>query len=193
MNFRDIVLRNRSYRRFDVTCRLDGSLLAGLVELACYTPSARNLQPLRYVAVSDPEECAAVFDSLSWAGYLADWPGPAAPERPAAYLVMLCDTSISPAGAACDSGISAQTILLGATAMGLGGCIVASLDRDRLRALLNIPDRFSIELVIALGMPVENVVIEQMETGADVRYYRDSHGVHHVPKRTVDEVLLTFC
>jgi len=192
MNFRDIVLRSRSYRRFDSSCRLDASRLEGLVELACYTPSAKNLQPLKYVAVSDSEECAAVFSCLSWAGYLPDWPGPAISERPSAYIVMLCDSSISPEGAACDSGIAAQTILLGASAIGFGGCIVASVERERLRSLLCIPDRFSIELVLALGMPVENVVIEQMDVGADVRYYRDSHGVHRVPKRTLDEVLLRF-
>ncbi|MBN1278820.1 MAG: nitroreductase family protein [Chlorobium sp.] len=192
MNFRDLVTRSRTYRRFDSSCRLDARQLAGLVELACYTPSSRNLQPLKYVAVSEIEECSAVYDCLSWAGYLPDWPGPVLQERPAAYLVMLCDLSISFSGAECDSGIAAQTIILGATDIGYGGCIVGSIDRDSLRTLLHIPDGFSIELVLALGKPVESVVIEQMEKGADVRYFRDSHDVHHVPKRTVDEVLLTF-
>ncbi len=191
MNFRDIVTRSRSYRRFDASCRLDDAELAALVELACYVPSSRNLQPLKYVAVSDREECAAVFGCLSWAGYLADWQGPEEDERPAAYLVMLRDLEIS-SGAACDCGIAAQTILLGATSMGLGGCLVASVERDRLGAILNIPPRYAIEFVLALGRPVEPVVIEQMEVSGDVRYYRDPHGIHHVPKRTVGEVLLQF-
>jgi len=191
MNFRDIVTRSRSYRRFDASFRLDDGLLAGLVELACYVPSSRNLQPLKYVAVSDREGCDAVFGCLSWAGYLDDWHGPPEHERPAAYLVMLRDLAIS-SGAACDCGIAAQTILLGATSIGLGGCMVASVDRDRLCAILNIPVRYAIEFVLALGKPVEPVVIEQMREGGDVRYYRDAHGIHHVPKRTLEEVLLRF-
>ncbi|MBM3163194.1 MAG: nitroreductase family protein [Chlorobi bacterium] len=191
MNFRDIVTRSRSYRRFDTSFRLDEELLRGLVELACYVPSSGNLQPLKYVAVSEREACLKVSGCLSWAGYLADWPGPAENELPSAFLVMLCDLDISSA-APCDTGISAQTILLGAASIGLGGCIVASVDRDRLRSILDIPARFRIELVLALGKPVESVVIEQMSEGDDVRYYRDRYGMHHVPKRTVDEVLLKF-
>ncbi len=191
MKFRDMVTRSRSYRRFDTSFRIDDGQLADLVELACYVPSSRNLQPLKYVAVSNSESCADVFGCLSWAGYLTDWHGPVEHERPAAYLVMLCDLEIA-SGAACDSGIAAQTILLGATSMGLGGCIVASVERDRLRSLLGIPDRFAIEFVLALGKPVEPVVIDQMREEGDVRYYRDAHGIHHVPKRTIEEVLLQF-
>jgi nitroreductase len=191
MNFRDLVTRNRSYRRFDGGFRLNRDQLSDLVELACLTPSMKNLQPLKYLAVSSPDACTGVFGCLAWAGYLADWPGPAENERPAAYVVVLCDLEISQE-AACDSGIAAQTMLLGATAMGLGGCIVASLDRERLRSLLDVPPRYRIEFVLALGKPVETVVIEQMPEGADVRYYRDRYGIHHVPKRTVEEVLLSF-
>lgn len=191
MNFRDIVTRSRSYRRFDASFRMEDAELVSLVELACYVPSSRNLQPLKYIAVSKREECDAVFGCLSWAGYLDDWDGPPEHERPAAYLVMLRDLEIS-SGAACDCGIAAQTILLGATALGLGGCLVASVERDRLRTVLNIPARYVIEFVLALGRPVEPVVLEQMQEEGDVRYYRDSHGIHHVPKRTVGEVLLQF-
>lgn len=189
MNFRDLVTRSRSYRRFDGAFRLGHDQLSTLVELASLAPSSKNLQPLKYVAVSSPEVCAQVFGCLSWAGYLADWPGPAEEERPSAYLIVLSDPDIS-SQAVCDSGIAAQTMLLGATAMGLGGCIVASVDRDRLRSFLDLPPHYGIEFVLALGKPVEPVVIEQMQEGGDVRYYRDSHGIHHVPKRTVDEVLL---
>lgn len=191
MGFRDLVLKNRSYRRFDTSRRIEAAELAALVELACYVPSAKNLQPLRYVAVSEPEECSLVFDCLSWAGYLADWPGPVEGERPAAYLTVLSDPDLT-TSALCDSGIVAQTVLLGATEMGLGGCLVASVDRDRLRAVLRIPSRYRIEFVLALGKPVETVVIEQMPEGGDVRYYRDRYGIHHVPKRRVDDVLLSF-
>ena len=104
---------------------------------------------------------------------------------------MLGDQSIA-TEFGCDSGIAAQTVLLGATASGIGGCIVASLDRQKIRELLKIPDTYSILMVIALGKPVETVVIDQMSGNDSVRYFRDAHGIHHVPKRMLDDVLLKF-
>jgi nitroreductase len=162
-----------------------------LIELSCYVPSQKNLQPLKYIPVSEPAMVDALFPALSWAGYLADWPGPSDGERPAAYIVMLGDHSIS-TDFGCSSGIAAQTILLGAAASGIGGCIVATLDRPAIQQLLAIPDGFSIIMVIALGKPIETVVIDQMSPNDSVRYFRDAHGIHHVPKRTLDEVLMKF-
>ncbi|EAT59979.1 nitroreductase family protein [Chlorobium ferrooxidans] len=191
MQFRELVTNSRSYRRFDGSYPVSEEVIRDLVELACYTPSAKNLQPLKFIPVCDPETAALLYPLLSWAGYLADWPGPAEGERPPAYIVMLGDKEISQDFGP-DSGIAAQTILLGATASGLGGCIIAALDRNRIKELLKIPERFSILLVLALGKPQETVVIDQMTDQESVRYYRDRYGVHHVPKRMLDEVLLKF-
>ena len=191
MHFRELVTQCRSYRRFDGNFPVPEDSVRELVELACYVPSAKNLQPLKFIAVCEPSLLEALYPHLSWAGYFADWSGPAEGERPPAYLVMLGDLSIS-SEFACDSGIAAQTILLGATASGLGGCIIGFLDREKTRALLNIPERFSIIMAIALGKPLETVVIDQMGDDDPVRYFRDANGIHHVPKRVVDDVLVNF-
>lgn len=191
MQFRELVTNSRSYRRFDSSYPVQEECLRDLVELACYTPSSKNLQPLKYIPVCDPDTAALLYSALSWAGYLAEWPGPEEKERPPSYIVMLGDLEIS-REFSCDSGIAAQTILLGAAASGLGGCIIASLDRERIRELLRIPDRFSILLVIALGKPRETVVIDQMKERDSVRYYRDRYGIHHVPKRVPDDVIMKF-
>ena len=192
MHFRELVTRCRSYRRFDESVPVTEDALRDLVELACYTPSAKNLQPLKFILLSEPEEVvAALFPLLTWAGYLPHWPGPAEGERPRGYIVMLGDLRIS-SEFACDSGIAAQTILLGATDSALGGCIIASLQKEKIRELLKIPEVFSILLVIALGKPVETVVIDQMEDNGSVHYFRDSNAIHHVPKRVVDDLLLKF-
>ncbi len=90
----------------------------------------------------------------------------------------------------CDHGIAAQSILLGATERGLGGCIIGSINKLNLRNELNIPVRYDILLVIALGKPKEEVEIEKLGTDGDVKYWRDSEGVHHVPKRALDEIIL---
>ncbi len=190
MGFRDLVTRNRSYRRFDESFPVGREVLEGLVELACLTPSAANRQPLRYLPVNDPEAAGTVFGCLKWAGYLKEWPGPGPGERPTAYLLMLSRVEDA-AGAACDTGIAAQTILLGAAEQGLGGCMIGAIDRKRLKAAFDIPDAWTIPLVIALGRPVETVVIEQVESSGDIRYWRDGNDIHHVPKRRVADVMVS--
>jgi hypothetical protein len=130
-----------------------------------------------------------VFPLLGWAGYLKDWPGPAEGERPSAYIIVLGDKEIR-RSFGCDHGIAAQSILLGATEKGLGGCIIGSVQKEGLREALEIPSRYEILLVIALGKPKETVVLEEIDPGGDIKYYRDEHGVHHVPKRSLDELIL---
>ena len=120
---------------------------------------------------------------------MKDWPGPAEGERPAAYFVVLGDREIYTKFDV-DCGIVAQSILLGAVEQGLGGCMIGSIDRDCLRAALEIPERYAIVLVIALGRPNETVVLEDATDPADVDYWRDADGVHHVPKRPLEELLV---
>ena len=186
---RDLVLRNRSYRRFHEEIAIDRQTLTELVELARLSPSAANLQPLKYLLSADPERNARIFPHLAWAGYLPDWPGPAEGERPSAYIVILGDTDVSQSFG-CDHGIAAQSILLGAAERGLGGCMIGSIQRDRLRAVLDMPQRCEILLVLALGKPRETVVIESVDASESIKYWRDETGTHHVPKRSLASLVI---
>lgn len=186
---RDLVVKNRSYRRFHQGFAVERETLLGLVDLARLSASAANLQPLKFVLCCDSRKNALVFPHLAWAGYLKDWPGPSEGERPSAYVVILGDTEIR-ASFGCDHGIAAQSILLGATERGLGGCIIGSIRREDLREALNIPSRCEILLVLALGKPREEVVIEEVGPTGDIKYWRDSKGTHHVPKRSLDEIIV---
>jgi nitroreductase len=187
--FRDLVLSNRSYRRFMQNEPVGESTLRDLVDLARLTPSGSNLQPLRYILSSDPTRNANVFPTLAWAGYLTDWAGPAEGERPSAYIVILSDKEVS-GNCAMDCGIAAQTILLGAAEKGLGGCMIGSVDRKELRVILGIAEQYDIALVIALGAPAETVVLEDVGEDGSTKYYRDASDIHHVPKRKMDDILL---
>jgi nitroreductase len=186
---KDLVFQNRSYRRFDETATISRETLKELVDLARLTASAANRQPLKYLLSWEPQKNALIFSHLAWAGYLKDWPGPAEGERPTAYIVMLIDTGISPA-AEYDLGIAGQTILLGATEKGLGGCMIASIKKEVLKKALGIAEQYEIALVIALGKPIEKVLIEAVKTGGDIRYWRDPQGGHHVPKRSLEEIII---
>jgi nitroreductase len=185
---RDLVVSNRSYRRFHQDVAIDCEVLRELVDLARLSASGSNKQPLKFMLSCDPDTNALVFPHLGWAGYLKDWPGPAEGERPAAYIVILGDTEIRKSFGV-DHGIAAQSILLGATERDLGGCMIGSVHRG-LREALNIPSRYEILLVIALGKPGETVTIEPLGPDGDIKYWRDDEGVHHVPKRPLEELIL---
>jgi nitroreductase len=185
----EIVRKNRSYRRFyqDVAIKLE--TLRELVDLARLSASALNMQPLKYVLSCEPKKNALIFPNLGWAGYLKDWRGPEEGEKPSAYIIMLGDTEIS-RSFGCDHGIAAQSILLGAMEKGLGGCMIATVKRQELTKALGIEPRYEILLVIALGKPKEKVVIDKVGPDGDVKYWRDSQGVHHVPKRALDDIII---
>ncbi len=186
---RDLIEKNRSYRRFYEEKKISKEILIELIDMARLSASAANLQPLKYILSSDKKKNDRIFSSLAWAAYLKDWEGPVEGERPSAYIILLRDNKIAKS-IICDQGISAQTILLGAVERGFGGCILAAVNRNRLTDDLNIPRDYSIEIIIALGKPKENVIIEKIDKSGSIKYWRDKTGVHHVPKRSLDEIIL---
>lgn len=187
---KDLILKNRSYRRFDQSEIVPMRLLRAMVEAARLSASARNMQPLRYMLFNDSESCGKIFPTLAWAGYMKEWPGPADGERPSAYIIQLGDLELTNDWW-CDDGIAAQSMLLTAVEQEFGGCIIGSVQRERLREILDIPDQYKIIQVLALGKPVEEVVIDEMVDG-DIKYWRDKEDVHHVPKRGLDELIVSF-
>lgn len=188
MQIEELLKKNRSYRRYNESKEISAELLKKWIGHARSIPSAANLQPLRYIGICHPDTNAAVFQTLRWAAYLKDWEGPAAGERPTAYIIILCHGKKG-TYTDMDAGIALQSILLSAVADGFGGCAIASMDKESLRKLIAPPENTEILLTIALGKPVEQIVIEDTRE-EDIRYWRDPEGIHHVPKRTLDQLLL---
>jgi nitroreductase len=185
----DLVHANRSCRRFHEDHPVDGNTLEELVDLARLSASGANLQPLKYILACQPRKNAEIFSCLGWAAYLKDWPGPEPGERPTAYIVILGDTTISK-DFGVDHGIAGQSMLLGAREKGLAGCMLATVNRKDLRNILEIEAHLKILLVLAIGKPKEEIVIETVGSDGSIRYWRDSKGVHHVPKRPLQEIIV---
>jgi nitroreductase len=188
MNLKDLVLKTRTYRRFNESYKIDSSTLESFVDLARLSASGANKQPLKYLLFNSPKDCEKIFPFIAWAGYLLDWAGPEKGERPSAYIIILGDKSIADVFGI-DHGIAAQSIMLGANEAGLGGSIISSIKREELRSELYIPDTYDILLILALGKPVENVIIDDIKNN-DVKYWRDNKKNHHVPKRTLKELII---
>ena len=189
-----LIKKNRSYRRF-IEKDISIKDIEGLIELAILSPSPRNLQALKFIISTSKKENEAVFNQLSWAGYITDWQGPEKGERPSAYITILGDKNLSNNFQKdfiyTASGIVSQSILLGAVEKGLGGCIIAAIKKNKLQQILNISDDFEILLVLAIGKPKEKIVIEDVKNN-DIKYWRDKNHIHYVPKRKIDEVIINF-
>ncbi|MCG6185959.1 nitroreductase family protein [Maribellus maritimus] len=184
---RDLIIKNRSYRRFDFSFKIPEENLKNWIELARFSASGRNMQPLKYLISTNEKINEQIFPNLGWAGYLSNWKGPAENERPVAYIIVLNDKSLA-ANYFCDDGLAMQNILLGAVEDGFGGCIIGSVNKGRVAKLLELPEHLEILWIIALGKPAEEIVLEEMQEN-DVKYWRDENGAHHVPKRPAKEII----
>jgi nitroreductase len=178
------IKRRRTIRKF-LQKAIPKEVLLKCVDAARLSPSGVNFQPLRFVIVNDQKMLKKVFGTLSWAVYLPDY-YPSEDEMPQAYIVLLVDkngrTPIH------DASIASMSISMVAYDEGLGSCIMASIDREKLRELLNVPEDLTIELVVALGYPAENPVVDTVKNG-DTRYWLDPNGVLHVPKRDLKDIV----
>lgn len=189
MDLSELVRKSRSIRRFEQEHKISSEALHHLVGLARFAPTGSNQQPLKFWLSNTDAMNAAIFENLAWAGALKDWSGPAVGERPAAYILILGDLSIK-RYFGIDPGIAAQTIMLGAAEMGLGGCMLASFKAKSLEQALQLPEQYEIQLVLALGKPAETVVTEPLGAEGSTVYYRDAEDVHHVPKRSLDDLIV---
>jgi len=180
---RDLVVKNRSYRRFYQDISVERETLRELVDLARLSPSAANRQALKYILSSDPEKNALVFPNVRIDN------NPIEGERPSAYVIILHDTRIQ-AWAHVDLGIAAQTIHLGAVEKGFGGVMVGNIDKDGLRRALDIPAHLEILLVLALGKPKESIAIETVGQDGATQQWWDDDRVRHVPKRPLDDIIV---
>ena len=191
MDLKSLILKTRSYRRFYGDVKISKQDLLSFIDLARLSASAKNMQPLRYIISNNDDTNNAVFKTLKWAGFLEDWAGPEKEERPSAYVIMLLDTSITENNY-CDHGIATQSILLGATEKGFGGCVIAAIDKQKIRELFKIEKKYKILQIISLGKPKENVILTELKSNGNYKYYRDVENNHYVPKRKLKDIILNL-
>ena len=187
MSVYELILKRRTIRKFRQD-KIERSVLEKLINAARYAPSASNMQPIKYIIVEEPEKVEKVFQNVKWAAYIAPEGDPKEGEKPVAFIIILVDTEIKDSYYELDIGAAAQNIFLTALEEGIGTCWMSAINRDEIRSIFKIPDRYIINTVIALGYIGENPIAED-ETGS-IRYYKDKDGVLHVPKRKLEDIIL---
>lgn len=186
----ELVRKSRSIRKFDESYSVSYETAVEFIETVRFTPSTVNMQALRYKIITDRNECDFVFGNLGWAGLLKGKGTPAEGERPTAYIFILCDLS-TVKELHYDEGIAAQTIMLSAAEKGLGGCIIGSINREKISERYGIDTkRYSIDLVCALGKPKQNTIVNDIHLGDSTAYYRDNEGNHYVPKIVAEDLII---
>lgn len=68
--------------------------------------------------------------------------------------------------------------------------MIGSVQRVVLHRELGLAENLHILLVIAMGKPQETVVIDPVGPDGSITYWRDEDSVHHVPKRSLDELIV---
>ncbi|MFX0093304.1 MAG: nitroreductase family protein [Candidatus Hodarchaeota archaeon] len=179
------IVKRRTIRKFQKK-DIPKDILTKCVDAARLSPSGANLQPLKYVVISEQPLLTEMFGTLRWSGYLPDH-NPSLEEMPRAQIVILLDTTIQKS-AGHNAGIAAMSISMVGYEAGLGSCILGAIDRDKIRSILQIPEHFDILLVIALGYPAEKSIAEKMKDDS-IKYWLDKDGVIHVPKRTLEDIV----
>ncbi len=185
---KELILKNRSYRTFDEDHKVEKETLKELIDLARVSTSSMNLQPLKYIISNDKETNDFIFRNLRWAGYIRKWQGPVEGERPASYIIMLIDRKVRYTGGRVDAGIAMNSIMLGATEKGLGGCTISAINQLAFRQKFNLPDHLEIMLVLCIGKPKGDIIIE--ETDDEVVYYVGQDGIPRIPKRKLEDIIL---
>jgi nitroreductase len=187
----ELVTKSRSVRRFHEDKPVSYDLLRNLINLARFCPSGLNFQPIRFYISCSSEKNVQIFPCLTWPRF-GDWTCPTPGQRPPGYIVLLGDFRVRASSFGLDAGIMAQTILLGAAEAGLGGCLMASIDREQLRRNLSIPEEYKVLLVLALGYPAEKIVIDPVGPDGSIQFWRDDQSVQHVPKRSLQDLIFDF-
>lgn len=182
---RNLLLRNRSYRGYDASFIVREDQLRRIIEVATLCPSARNQQVLRFRPVMG-EEARAMLSHIRLGGALPELRLPFPGTEPNAFIV-ICSTVEESKYVDMDLGIVAQSMLLQATEIGLGGICIGAFDHEPLRELLALP--YEPLLVLAIGKPAEHIELKPCNAGDTLTYYREE-GVHYVPKIKIDDLII---
>lgn len=188
MDFKALAEAARTCRRFEEDQPLNMTDLEWLADCARLAPSAKNAQELRFVLVGPGETCQKLFALTRWAGALKDWGGPHPGERPTGFMAILMPENGREL-TCFDVGIAAQTIQLAATSRGWGCCMIQSFDHQAAPALLHVPQGLKMALVLGLGVAREKRMVTPLPADGSTTYWRDQDGVHHVPKRALEDLI----
>lgn len=154
MLFKEVVSKRRSVRRFK-SDPLSKETLLSLLEYAVMAPSAGNIQPWRFLVISD----SAVRRRLVKAAFNQNW----ILQAPVLVVVTAdlkrAATAYGSRGvqlyALQDTAAAAQNLLLAVVDAGLAACWVGAFSEDEVSRVLELPPHFRPVAIVPIGVPAE--------------------------------------
>lgn len=180
-----LLIRNRSHRAYDTTFQVREDQLRRIIEVNRYTPSARNQQVLRFRMVLEGE-ADRVLPHIKLGAALPELHLPQKGSEPRAFII-ICSTVEESRFVDIDLGISAQSMLLQATEIGLNGICIAAFDKQRIKDEFQLP--YEPLMILAIGRGQDNIQIVDISEQDSHNYYR-KNGVHYVPKLKSEELII---
>ncbi|WP_072680941.1 nitroreductase family protein [Arcobacter sp. LA11] len=190
MNYNELktlIQDSRTTRRFKKDAIVNFEDLKEILDLARITSSAKNMQPIKYILVTNKDSVERLTQTAKWAAHLKDWEQKE-DEKPSAFILMLNDQMID-GFPMFDAGASFTAISLAAKAKGLATCPMASIDKELCKELFVIPDCYDVMIGIAVGVGAENIKLVDTKK-LDTNYYRLEDETHCVPKRTLEQIIV---
>lgn len=184
----EAIMKRRTVRKFGQE-KIAHEDIIKIIDCGRMSASGANLQPVKYAVAETEELCSEIYPYTKWAGYISGWE-PAQNERPVAYIAVLTDTSIKSAEKSeVDCGSAIANMMIGALSLGIGSCWLGAIDRKNIAKVLNLDEKYHVSYLLALGYPMQSGVTYDMEEN-DAHYYFDENGNVHVPKRTLNDVIV---
>lgn len=175
MTAKECIKGRRSIRKFTEQ-PIDHSLLEGIIETASYSPSWKNTQIVRYIAV-EGELKDKIADECS-----SSFPNNGAIIKGAPMLIVVTviknrcgyerdgsfTTRRGDSWQMFDAGIASQSFCLSAYEQGIGSVIEGIFDDEKVGGLLNIPEDREVVALIPIGYPAEEPAAPRRKTVEDL-------------------------
>lgn len=176
----NLMFRTRSARVYDNNYEVMQAQLEAVVRVNGLVASARNQQMLRFKILTRRSGSEKMQGLYRLSGSVPD---PAV--APEAFIIICAAGETRYVDI--DLGISAQSMALKATELGLQSIIIASFDAPAVKEAFGL----SLEplLVMAFGKGLEKFGLVPAGAEDNLRYY-EKDGVHCVPKLKLSEILL---
>lgn len=146
MSLVDTVLSRRSIRRYQKK-EIPKDMLNRILEAGRQAPSAANRQPLHLIVVTDESVKRELSKGL-FNRFIKDAP---------LTIVGCANTNAVLTGkwAVVDTAIALQNMVIAAWAMGVGSCWIGDFKEEKVKRILQIPDKWKVVALVSFGYPSE--------------------------------------
>lgn len=180
-----LLLKNRSCRTWVPSYVVTEEQLKKIVEVNTKIPCAKNQQVLRFKLLTG-KQAAEFCPFIKLGALLPDMKFPPEGCEPSAFII-ICSTIPENKWVDMDLGISAQSMLLKATEMGLSGICIGAFNKEKAKSL--VPDGLDPVLAIALGKGAEKYQILHIAEEESHNYFREN-GIHYIPKVRIEDLII---